>query len=210
MSYQTQYFSPERRRKFKVIPNLVSNKGANLNELVLIGDFGGDTFTAGGYQCDEIKMFGGDIGTKFPSGIGTDEWEDWFLCNGQVTPNGPTLDLRHKFVTGYDPDPTFPEYNTIGQTGGEDSVTLTAEQSGLPEHDHPFAGGNIDLGDITIPLPEHTHTINAHDHGISTLSITIPMHDHEILEHYHPIEAHTHTATQEAHDHCTYPTPPGR
>ena len=42
MSYQTQYFSRERRRKFKVIPNLVSNKGANLNELVLIGDFGGD------------------------------------------------------------------------------------------------------------------------------------------------------------------------
>lgn len=44
-------------------------------------------------------------------------------------------DLRGKFFAGYDATASS-EYQTIGQGGGQDSVTLTKEQSGLPTHTH--------------------------------------------------------------------------
>ena len=44
-------------------------------------------------------------------------------------------DLRSKFIVGYDAI-AAPEYQIIGQGGGQDSVTLTVGESGLVSHTH--------------------------------------------------------------------------
>jgi hypothetical protein len=178
MSYQNQYFSSDRKRKFKVMPNLMSNKGENLNTLTLVGEFGGDAGDIpDAFICDEIRMFGGDMNTKFPGGIGVDEWEDWFLCNGQSTPNGNTLDLRKKFIAGYDPDPAGDnQYNVIGGGDGENEVTLTAAQSGLPQHRHsvdPPTGSPSEAGD------PHIQTIQS-ELGVNRLTGTAGPLDAEV------------------------------
>ncbi|MCU0417478.1 MAG: hypothetical protein MUE33_09880, partial [Cytophagaceae bacterium] len=54
----------------------------------------------------------------------------WALCDGL---NG-TPDLRGRFIVGFNPSTI--EYSTIGNTGGLSQVLLTADQSGLPAHDH--------------------------------------------------------------------------
>ena len=53
-------------------------------------------------------------------------------------------DLRSKFIAGYDAI-AAPEYQTIGQGGGQDSVTLTSAQSGLVAHTHTasFSGASL-------------------------------------------------------------------
>jgi hypothetical protein len=167
MSYQNQYFSSDRKRKFKVMPNLMSNKGENLNTLTLVGEFGGDAADIpDAFLCDEIRMFGGDMNAKFPGGVGVDEWEDWFLCNGQSTPNGNTLDLRGQFIAGYDDSIVENEYSVIGVGYGENEVTLTAAQSGLPQHSHevdPPLGSPDEAGD------PHIQTIQSE---LSTLRVT--------------------------------------
>lgn len=68
---------------------------------------------------DEIKMWAGSV-DNLPAG--------WHLCNGQ---NG-TVDLRGRFVVGHHPDD--PDYDTIGNTGGEKTHTLTEAE--MPEHNH--------------------------------------------------------------------------
>ncbi len=52
----------------------------------------------------------------------------WALCNGA---NG-TVNLQGRFPVGY--NPTQPDYNTVGKTGGLDFVNLTAEQNGSHTH----------------------------------------------------------------------------
>lgn len=81
---------------------------------------------------DEIRMFGGDVVSTFPSGEGIGEYEGWYLCDGD---NG-TLDLRSRFVLGLGPG----QYtDTIGFEGGVSEVTLSGEESGIQEHDHSGA-----------------------------------------------------------------------
>ena len=75
-------------------------------------------------------------GSTAPSG--------WAICNGQ---NG-TPDLRDRFIVG-----TGSSYN-LGNTGGANSVTLTATQ--MPNHAHAFSGS-----------ASHSHTINNHTHSFS-------------------------------------------
>jgi hypothetical protein len=58
--------------------------------------------------------------------------QGWALCNGV----GGTADLRGMFVAGFDPNRT--DYATVGQTGGQESITLTNAQ--MPRHNHK--GGN--------------------------------------------------------------------
>lgn len=41
-------------------------------------------------------------------------------------------------------DGTNAAFDTVGETGGVETVTLTAEQSGLPAHAHPLTGGDSD------------------------------------------------------------------
>jgi hypothetical protein len=86
-------------------------------------------------QIGTIKMFGGTISGNFDgTGLGLAGWDGWALCNGS---NG-TSNLKGKFIVGYDDSDA--DYDTIGNTGGEAEVLLTAEQSGLPAHDVPYTG----------------------------------------------------------------------
>lgn len=60
----------------------------------------------------------------------------WELCDGtKGTPN-----LSGRFIVGY--DPSDGDYNKIGDDGGKGkkTVTLKAEESGLPEHTHTVTG----------------------------------------------------------------------
>jgi microcystin-dependent protein len=85
---------------------------------------------------DEIRMFGGDVNTVFPGGVGGGDYDGWYLCDGY---NG-TLDLRSRFVLGLGPG----QYtDTIGFEGGVSEVTLTGEQSGMPAHSHTKGTLNI-------------------------------------------------------------------
>lgn len=82
-----------------------------------------------------IVMWGGSV-SAIPSG--------WRLCDG----TGGAPDLRSRFIIGY--DSTNTANDTIGETGGNDEITLSVGQ--LPAHAHPAAFD----GD---PLPDHTHGI---------------------------------------------------
>lgn len=64
-----------------------------------------------------VTMWAGAIGS-IPTG--------WQLCNG----SSGSPDLRDRFIVGA--GTTY----SIGNTGGEAAVTLTAAQSGLPAHAH--------------------------------------------------------------------------
>lgn len=69
-----------------------------------------------------IMMWSGAVG-NIPAG--------WALCDGA---NG-TPDLSGRFVVGYD---ASREDYAIGKTGGEESVTLTADECALPSHSHDY------------------------------------------------------------------------
>ena len=55
---------------------------------------------------------------------------NWHMCNGH---NG-TPDLKAKFVVGYDDE--LSDYEEIGNTGGEETHTLT--QAETPYHEHSY------------------------------------------------------------------------
>lgn len=74
---------------------------------------------------DGIIMYAGAI-NGIPSG--------WFLCDGQNN----TVDLRGKFVVGYDFETD--DYDAIGKQGGLEEVQLTANQNG--QHNHTGATNN--------------------------------------------------------------------
>lgn len=86
-----------------------------------------------------ITMFHGAI---IPNG--------WAECNGQ---NG-TPDLRDKFIVAASGT------RAAGSTGGVESVTLTAAQSGVPAHGHTTANADVPHSH---PL---TQTDLAHSHGM--------------------------------------------
>lgn len=79
------------------------------------------------------------------TGAGKGRWRGWEW----LTPtNGRTL-------VGYNPDDA--DFNGVGDIGGVKTVTLTAAQSGLPEHHHTYtkttsAGGNGGLSGIDAHL----------------------------------------------------------
>jgi microcystin-dependent protein len=62
----------------------------------------------------------------------------WALCDGT---NG-TPDLRGRFIVGY--DPSDPDYNATGLTGGEKSHTLS--QTEMPGHVHSVTGSTTTNG----------------------------------------------------------------
>lgn len=65
------------------------------------------------------------------SGLGVNERAGWAICNG----NNGTRNRGGRFPVGYDPYRW--EYNSIGNTGGWESVALTVGQ--LPPHMHKGA-----------------------------------------------------------------------
>lgn len=108
----------------------------------------------------------------------------WQLCEGQTLDNTlfPDLfsligydfggagtsfslpDMRSKFIAGFNAT-AAPEYQTIGQGGGADSVTLTGSQSGVAAHTHtvnePAAGS-------------HSHTFSLNVRNISPGGSNVP------------------------------------
>jgi len=62
------------------------------------------------------------------SGLGRNERAGWAICNG----NNGTRNRGSRFPIGYDPSRW--EYNSIGNTGGQESVALTQGQ--MPPHMH--------------------------------------------------------------------------
>lgn len=119
-------------------------------------------------NADDISQF--DIGGS-NKGIGA--WQGWAICDGGAYPNATntanitTPNLLDKFVVG-----ALGTY-AVGDTGGSDTVSLTANQNGL-----------------------HAHAINqvAHFHGISDSG-----HIHGVVDPQHSHTGsslpHTHTGT---------------
>jgi microcystin-dependent protein len=90
-------------------------------------------------------------GVGIPSG--------WALCDGT---NG-TPDLRDRFIVGASAT------KTAGSVGGQESVTLTAAQSGLPAHTHTTASADAAHShDMTDTNLAHSHGMDysgSHAHG---------------------------------------------
>lgn len=79
-------------------------------------------------------------GSSIPRGLiamwnGTQVPNGWALCNGQIVDDLQTPDLSGKFVVGWQSGNE--DYNLIGNTGGQDKVTLTTPE--IPSHVHNFA-----------------------------------------------------------------------
>lgn len=89
-----------------------------------------DVVRASVQSLGDVKMSANVTLTDFDNGIGkpgTAVW-GWGLCDGV---NG-RADLRGRFVVGL--DPTRADYDTIGDTGGEEKHTLTIPE--MPNHNH--------------------------------------------------------------------------
>lgn len=99
------------------------------------------------------------------TGLGKNLYEGWALCNGINN----TIDLRGRFIVmatdgpeaGANPlDSSLVGYS-IGQIGGQNSVTLTVSQ--MPHHNHPISGssqGN-NAGGGSVPAVNFTGLENA-------------------------------------------------
>lgn len=98
-----------------------------------------------GFPNFDIKAYideklGNMAGSNIPRGLiamwnGTQVPNGWALCNGQIVDDLQTPDLSGKFVVGWQSGNE--DYNLIGNTGGQDKVTLTTPE--IPSHVHNFA-----------------------------------------------------------------------
>lgn len=108
-----------------------------------------------GNETGDIKAIVADpsyITANFTgTGLGTNLRLGWAMCNSQ---NG-TIDLRKRFIVGYDPADT--DYNLVGKIGGEKlHVLLTTE---MPPHSHSITGETMQKEGTT------TQTVVALDTG---------------------------------------------
>ena len=98
-----------------------------------------------GFPNFDIKAYideklGSMEGSSIPRGLiamwnGTQVPNGWALCNGQIVDDLQTPDLSGKFVVGWQSGNE--DYNLIGNTGGQEKVTLTTPE--IPSHVHNFA-----------------------------------------------------------------------
>lgn len=110
-------------------------------------------------------------GTSAPSG--------WLLCNGDAIGGSYTTlislvgantpNLKGKFLVGLDStgtnfDGLSNDINSIGDTGGVATVTLTSAQSGVPAHSH----SNTASATTTISDGQHSHSITVSGAGTHT------------------------------------------
>lgn len=106
-----------------------------------------DVYARATSKTGEIRMMA--ILPTAVDGSGLGKWDllGWALCNGA---NG-TVDLRSRFLVGYDPRNTDPggnlwdvNYNTPGNAGGEKAHTLTTAE--MPAHTHTGGTGTVAAG----------------------------------------------------------------
>jgi hypothetical protein len=93
------------------------------------------------YNIGDVRLLT-DLTDKFDGtglGLDTSVERGFALCNGS---NG-TPDLSGKFLVGYE-DQLVNDYDTIGNTGGEEEHLLTGAESGTSEHSHRVNGTQID------------------------------------------------------------------
>lgn len=98
-----------------------------------------------GFPNFDIKAYideklGNMEGSNIPRGLiamwnGTQVPNGWALCNGQIVDDLQTPDLSGKFVVGWQSGNE--DYNLIGNTGGQEKVTLATQE--IPSHVHNFA-----------------------------------------------------------------------
>lgn len=98
-----------------------------------------------GFPNFDIKAYideklGNMAGSNIPRGLiamwnGTQVPEGWALCNGQIVEDLQTPDLSGKFIVGWSSGNE--DYNLIGNTGGQEKVTLSTQE--IPSHVHNFA-----------------------------------------------------------------------
>jgi microcystin-dependent protein len=84
------------------------------------------------------------------SGIGTGDYQNWFICNGK---NG-TPDLKNKFLIGRDDDVNS-DTAKIGMTGGQSRVTLSIDE--MPHHTHLDQGHIHNVNLNTNYAGDHLH-----------------------------------------------------
>jgi microcystin-dependent protein len=97
----------------------------------------------------------------------------WLLCDGTATTGytelialvgATTPNMKGKVVVGLNSAET--EFDTLFETGGAKTVTLTSAQSGLPAHSHAntatFVGTASTVGDTNLA---HDHTGTTSNHG---------------------------------------------
>ena len=102
----------------------------------------------------------------------------WLLCDGTATTGytelialvgATTPNMKGKVVVGLNSAET--EFDTLFETGGAKTVTLTSAQSGVPAHQHTFSGtsngmsANATLGH-SITDPGHNHDIAIDGDGL--------------------------------------------
>lgn len=98
-----------------------------------------------GFPNFDIKAYideklGSMEGSSIPRGLiamwnGTQVPKGWALCNGQIVDDLQTPDLSGKFIVGWQSGNE--DYNLIGNTGGQEKVTLATQE--IPSHVHNFA-----------------------------------------------------------------------
>lgn len=98
-----------------------------------------------GFPNFDIKAYideklGNMEGSNIPRGLiamwnGIQVPNGWALCNGQIVDDLQTPDLSGKFVVGWQSGNE--DYNLIGNTGGQEKVTLATQE--IPSHVHNFA-----------------------------------------------------------------------
>ncbi|MCE7991050.1 MAG: hypothetical protein HEP71_03685 [Roseivirga sp.] len=115
----------------KIIPQAKLDVSGNVavNGVEVINSSGqwvGPAQASSGVPSGAIVMWSGSA-AAIPAG--------WALCDG----TNSTPDLRGRFIVGL--DPSDPEYDTIGETGGQKEVTLTTSE--IPSHSH---GNRVNTG----------------------------------------------------------------
>lgn len=120
----------------------------------------------------------------------------WLLCDGTATTGytelialvgATTPNLKGKVVVGYNSAET--EFDTLFETGGAKTVTLTAAESGVPAHGHGITSQSFTgtSGTVSSTNLAHSHTgtsdsAGSHTHNTDTSSGPSGTHGHTVLD----------------------------